>query len=143
MIQTDRLQKNVMENLCNPLGLGRTLPIVLAFLKARSNHTTTQADVASYFDVSAAATTVTLKRLEKAGLIKRAVLESNARANEITLTEKGRSMADSIIQTFETLNQEMMEGISDEEQEVFQNCMMKMQDNLRSKYGSKVTRREK
>lgn len=143
MVQTDRLQKNVMENLCNPLGIGRTLPVVLAYLQMRGTNYPTQADIAEYFDVSAAAITVTLKKMEKAGLVNRVAQENNARANDISLTKKGARMADEIISTYDHLNAEMMEGISDEELEIFLSCVMRMQNNLRDKYAQKVTRREK
>lgn len=143
MVQTDRLQKTVMENLCNPLGIGRTLPVILGYLKNRGTDYPTQADIAEYFDVSPAAITVTLKKMEKAGLVNRIAQKNNARANEVILTEKGTGMAAEILDIYDGLNLDMLEGITEEEMETFLNTLSKMQHNLREKYAQKVTRREK
>lgn len=143
MVQTDRLQKTVMDNLCNPLGIGRTLPVVLGYLKHRGTDYPTQADIAEYFDVSPAAITVTLKKMEKAGLIKRIVQQNNARANEVILTEKGKDMAAEILEIYDGLNLDMLEGLSKEEIDTFLATLSRMQNNLREKYAQKVTRRKK
>ena len=134
MILTDRLHRNAVESQINELGIHRSQHLALRYISYEGKDAT-QTDIAKALEISPAAVTVTLKKLEKSGLITRTPQESDARANSIELTEEARILLKKSCAIFKSVNAAMCEGITEEELDVFISCTNKMIENLK-KYSS-------
>ena len=129
-MRTDRFHRAAVEAQVPKLGVHRSQHIILMYL-ARAETPPTQCELAKIFEISAAAVTVTLQKLEKAGLVERSPQEGDGRANVIRVTEKGREMVRRTREMFEEVDTAMCEGITDEELDILLRCMTRMQQNLR------------
>lgn len=74
-----------------------------------------QAQLAENLEISPAAVTHVLKKLEEGGYIERIVNVSDNRSNQIRITEKGKQIIEKSILLFEETEQEMFRGFSREE----------------------------
>ena len=89
-----------------------------------------QKELACHFDISPAAVTVTLNRLECGGYITRSNPEGDNRSNRIAITEKGRSAVQCSEELFSRIDSTMVAGISKEQLAVFLQTLETMQKNL-------------
>lgn len=90
-----------------------------------------QKDIAKHFEISAAAVTVSLKKLESDGYIKRRSSENDNRFNEIEITELGKEVVDYSHSSFKSIDSVTFEGISSEEQETLAFLLDKIIENLK------------
>ena len=89
-IRTDRLHRQLVEaRITNDVGLHRSQHVMLMHL-SHAKEPPSQKELACHFDISPAAVTVTLNRLECGGYITRSNPEGDNRSNRIAITEKGR-----------------------------------------------------
>lgn len=87
-----------------------------------------QRELAELLHISPAAVANSLKSLEKGGYIHREPGATDARRNQVTVTEKGAAAVDGCIQVFEQVSRRMLSDFSPEEKEqlmVFQRRMLK------------------
>lgn len=89
-----------------------------------------QVELAEKFDVSAAAITVSLKKLEKGGYISRLVNRADNRSNQVSVTEKGNQVIQQSIQLFQDMDRCFFEGFSDEEVLLFMDFMDRAYRNM-------------
>ena len=73
---------------------------------------------------------VTLKKLEESGYVRRESDESDMRAIRVYLTERGKALHRSTIARLRENDTILMEGISEEEQAVLLQLLTKMRDNM-------------
>lgn len=126
---TDRMHRRIFENAAShEFGIHRSQHIMLMCLS--SGDQITQKTLAERMNISAAAVAVTVKKLEAGGFIERNVGTDDGRQNIIQLTEKGKSIVDKTQNLFTKIDSRMLEGISDEQLEVFYECLEKMHENL-------------
>lgn len=111
------------------IGLYRGQPPVLLML-SNSESGITQAQLAQELCVSPASVTVSLKRMEKAGLIERKPGENDARCNLVTLTDKGRVLLKEAEKLIGGIGERMFEGFSEEEIRVFTEFLCRLTKNL-------------
>jgi DNA-binding MarR family transcriptional regulator len=130
-IRTDRIHRATIESQLNKLGLHRTQHIILMYLSG-CDLPPSQADLAKAFEISPAAITVTLQKLERGGLIDRIPQEGNLRAKSIFITEAGRQMIAKTNELFQAVDAAMCAGIGEEEVDSFVNLLVRMQQNLRA-----------
>ena len=131
LMQTDRLHRAAIEAQVDKLGIHRSQHIVLMNI-SRQKEGTNQTDIASSLDISPAAVTVTLQKLERSGLIERHGDKKDGRAKTIQLTEAGK---DTVAQThglFLEVDDAMCAGITDEELDSLCSVLSKMINNLKS-----------
>ena len=74
--------------------------------------------------------TVTVKRLEKVGLVCKRPDETDLRVTRIYLTEKGRNISSELRQSLEENEQIMMKGFSEEEKAQLRSFLDRMTQNL-------------
>ncbi len=74
-------------------------------------------DMANGLGLGAPAATGLVARMEKAGFLTRHVEKDDARASRIRLTENGRAMADSAVQSLKQINESLAEGFDRSEME--------------------------
>ncbi len=91
-----------------------------------------QVELAEKFDVSAAAITVSLKKLEKGGYISRLVNREDNRSNQVSITEKGSEVIDYSIEMFREADRRLFNGFTDQDVERFLEYMKRVYTNLSS-----------
>jgi|GEM_PF-547029 len=130
-MRADRFHQIAIEAQVNRFGIHRTQHIILVYLM-RHPEPPTQAEIAKAFEISPAAVAVTLKKLESAGLIERKPCVDNSRANHIRITDAGREIVEQTHGRFVAVDTAMFDGVSDEEVELLEGILARMQENLRN-----------
>lgn len=108
------------------IGVGQ-VPI-LELLKA--NGTMTQRQIAEKIRVTPATICGTIKRMERAGLIRRASMESDGRVTCISLTETGDLLTAKAREAIEHAHQNLLSGFSEEECVQLQGFINRISNNL-------------
>ncbi len=103
-------------------------PPILLFLHENPN--ATQKDIADSLHISPASVAVSVKRMEKAGIISRATDKDDARRNNLSLTKKGAELNEFAIQTFDLVNNAKLSSLSDDELSLMLSIAKKMGKNL-------------
>ena len=97
---------------------------------ARSPDPLSQKEIARRMEITEAATTMCLKKLEAEGLITRMISKTDSRRREIAITEKGKKIISDTKLLFSEMDQEALQGFT--EQEMLSLCSMleRIQNNL-------------
>ncbi len=96
------------------------------------NEECTQKELADILMVTPASVTVSVRRLEKAGIIKRHTDETDLRCNRLSLTEKGIECGKICMEALDSVNRRAYEGMSDKDKEEAERILKKMTGNLKS-----------
>ncbi len=131
LMLTDRLHRMAIEAQIEKLGIHRSQHFILMQL-SREDGEVSQSEIAKKLDVSPAAVTVTLKKLEKSGLIERRTAEEDARTKIITLTDAGRKTVEKTHRLFLEVDEQMCGGMTDAELEALCGYLSKMTENLKA-----------
>ena len=89
-----------------------------------------QMELAEKFGVSAAAITVSLKKLEKGGYIVRQTDRTDNRVNHVEITEKGKEVVRRSLRIFAETDGLFFEGFSEEELERFFGFLCRVKENM-------------
>ena len=81
-------------------------------------------------NVTPAAVAVTLKKLEKSGIVAKTTSEKDNRYNEVTITAKGQQIVKESKKVFRSTDQQMFKDFSREELEQLQDYLGRVLDNL-------------
>ncbi len=128
---TDRMHRRAMEANLSALGIHRSQHRLLLHL-ARCGGAASQKELASYLQISPAAVTVTVKKLEKNKLLRRTVSKEDGRCKGLLITPLGKEVLERSYQAFSETDEIMMRGISEEEQKNMIGLFLRMQENLQS-----------
>lgn len=129
MIRTDHMHRALIDSRVRSLGFHRTHHRILMHL-ARQGKLLSQKDLAKHLDVTPAAVTCALKKLENDGYIERSLGHDN-RYNEIQITEKGIDLVNRTRAMFSEVDESMFIGFSDDELDTYISCLEKLQANIR------------
>lgn len=129
MIKTDHMHKAVIDCRVGSLGIHRTQHRILMHL-ARHEKLPSQKELAKHLDVTPAAVTGALKKIEKDGYVERTLGHDN-RYNELRITEKGRELVKKTRSLFCEVDSSMFDGFTDEELDTYISCLEKLQANIR------------
>jgi len=142
MIRTDHMHKAMIEGRVHEIGIHRTQHRILMHL-ARDGMLPSQKELAERLDITPAAVTGALKKIERDGYIERTLGHDN-RYNELKITEKGRELVKLTRRLFSEADTRMFEGFTDEELSIYISCLEKLQENMRKQMGEypKVTHRK-
>lgn len=124
----NRLHHAMVESRVGALGMHRSQHGMLLTVNFNSN--ISQKELAKRMEISPAAVTVTLKKLEAQGFIERFQLERDSRVNNIIVTEKGKDIIRKTGDIFSELDERTFEGFSDEELDIFISYLMRISQNL-------------
>ncbi|MBO4887506.1 MAG: MarR family transcriptional regulator [Firmicutes bacterium] len=91
-----------------------------------------QRDLAESLNVTPAAVAVTLKKLEKNGIVTKTASEADNRYNELTITEKGEQIVKDSKKAFHNTDMLMFRDFSREELEQLGEYLDRIADNLLS-----------
>ncbi len=89
-----------------------------------------QKEIANKLFVSAPTITVSMKRLESAGLIEKIPDKNDARIMRVHITQKGAETAAELHRITEKIENEMFDGFTTEEKIVFRRLLLQIRDNL-------------
>ena len=131
LILTDRLHRAAIEAQVEKLGIHRSQHFVLMGL-AHKDGQITQKDISDMLDISPAAVTVTLKKLEKSGLIERQTPDNDARTKIIKLTAAGAETVKKTHELFQQVDDAMCGGMTESELDALCGSLTKMTENLKA-----------
>ena len=130
LIRTNRMHKRLLDSsVCANIGLHRTQHIILMHL-AKEKFLTSQKALAEHLNITAAAVTGALKKLEAGGYIERKVGDGDNRYNEITITDLGRRVVDDSRAMFQEIDKSLFKDFSDGEILNFIGYLEKIQNNI-------------
>jgi len=89
-----------------------------------------QCDIAAAIGVSRASVGVSLRRMEKAGIVKRVINQKDSRYNLVSLTEKGRIMAQRSEDIMLSLSAKKLEGFTEEEADLLISMLERVEANM-------------
>ena len=118
-----RIQSQLAE-----VGLSRGQPPILMLLY--KNDGMSQKEMARALNLSPATMTVTLKRMEKAGLVLREMDEHDQRILRVHLSEKGREMCETGESRIGVVTAELLEGFTLEEQQQLNEYLGRIARNM-------------
>ena len=118
-----RIQSQLAE-----VGLYRGQPPILMLLS--KNDGMSQKEMARALNLSPATMTVTLKRMEKAGLVLREMDEHDQRILRVHLSEKGREMCETGESRIGVVTAELLEGFTLEEQQQLNEYLGRIARNM-------------
>lgn len=129
MIKTDHMHKALIDTRVKTLGIHRTQHRILMHL-ARHDKLPSQKELAEHLDVTQAAVTGALKKIEADGYVERTLGHDN-RYNELRITDKGRELVKMTRRLFCEVDSSMFEGFTDDELDTYISCLEKLQGNIR------------
>ncbi len=129
LIRVNRLHRSVVEKKFKELGVHRTQHMLLIYIE-KSDTPPSQKQIAQHFDVTPAAVAMSLKKMEKNGLIERTVSEYDSRVNVVKLSKKGINVLEQTRELFKTMDAAAIQGISDNDLETLGAALEKMTLNL-------------
>ena len=139
MILTNRMHKKLIDSsVCAKIGLHRTQHITLMHL-ARREKLPSQKELAEHLNITPAAVTATLKKLEQGGYIERTAGCDN-RYNEITITTLGKSVVEETKMMFTNIDTALFDNFTNEEISHFVSCFEKIQCNINKKMKNSIAK---
>lgn len=110
------------------LGLYYGQPFMLMTLSKSGE--ISQKELSQMMHNTPASVAVSVKRMEKAGMLTKTADENDLRINKINLTEKGKEMANKCRDSFHFVDEQMTKGFSEEELKTLENFYERMIKNL-------------
>lgn len=110
------------------VGLYFGQPQILEYVK--KHDCCTQKEIATAMHISPASAAVTLKRIEKAGLITRSTDKTDSRKNHISITQKGTDSLRDFRQICDATDEDMFRGFTPDEMETLHTLLLRLHKNL-------------
>ncbi len=123
-----RLHRKIIENTVGKQGIHQAQHRLLMHLAKREWNS--QKELADYIGVSTATVTVSLKKLERGGYIKKSIIPNDNRYNQLEITTKGRTVVKESSEIFNSIDEKMLEGFSEEEKKQFLEFLKRINNNL-------------
>ncbi len=120
--------KNTAKDMYQEFDMNRSSAGVLFMLHNRK--TMSQKELAKRLNVTAPSITSMIQKMEKSGYITRRTDEQDQRVMRLSLTEKGESLVQSVIDVSDRMEQILSEGMSLEERLLFRRLMLQINENL-------------
>ena len=124
-----RDHKSTIDSYVNETKLHKSQHRLLMVL-SRMEKNISQRDLAEMLNITPAAVAVTLKKMEKMGLVQRMVSEQDNRYTQVVLTDKGKKIVKESRKIFQYVDEKMFAGFSEEELEVFEEYLNRIKENL-------------
>ena len=122
------LHRYYLQHKAVSVGLYAGQPMVLEFLLQHGE--SAQKDIAAHAHVSAASVAVSLKRMEKNGLIAKTADAADLRRNKVQITEKGKEALAAFQAECNDLDDKMFHNLSDNERGQLDALLSRIIDNL-------------
>lgn len=128
MIMTSQMHRRMLEKNMEGTGIHRAQHRLLMTLS--DSHFLSQVELARHLGVSAATIAVSLKSMEKEGLICRKAKSEDNRANFVELTERGKQIAEQSKAYFDALDEQMYQGFTGEERKRLSEFLDRIYNNM-------------
>lgn len=125
-----RLQATRADQYMDQINLYRGQGMLLKFLSAYDGMT--HSEIAERLEISPAAVTKVIRRLEEQNYLKRQPDPKDDRISRVYIEPEGRKIADDIHRKFGQLDEQMFQGFSEEELEILFGYLLRMQSNLQT-----------
>lgn len=112
------------------VGLFRSQALVLFILSDQDG--LTHSELAEKLEISPAATTKVIKRLEGLNFLQRQPDPSDERVSRVFIRDEGRGVIQQIHKAFESIDQNLVKNFSLEEQKMLYGFLSRMYENLQS-----------
>ena len=129
--------KEQMNRLVDKIDLTTSQIHVLFYLRNRGDEEVIQKDIEETFNLSNPTVTGIIKRLEAKEFVTRTVSSKDARSKSIHLTEKSIAAKEEKKQTMHEDNKKGLEGITEEELDVLEECFIRMLNNMEGRCSNK------
>lgn len=130
MLKLCNKQKNVTENSFNREKIGIFPAQHRLLMELSTMETINQRDLSRKLNVSPATVTVSIKNLVKEGYIIKQNLEKDNRYNMLEITDKGKSIVERSLEIFNSIDENMFRGFSEDELITLNNMLTRMYNNL-------------
>ena len=128
MVNVCRLHHTRADQSMERIGLFRGQAFLLMILSQHDGMT--HSEIAEKLEISPAATTKVIKRMERAGYLQRQADPADERVSRVYLRDGGRALIAEIERAFGKLNRMMFDGLSEPELERFRDLLAHMAANL-------------
>lgn len=125
-----RLRATKADRFLEQIGLYRGQAHFLVILSRQDGMT--HSEIAEKLEISPAAATKVIKRLEKLKYLRRQPDPSDERVSRLYLQEKGHAVINEIHSSFRQLDQIAFQGLSDQQLQTLCNLLTHVQSNLQS-----------
>lgn len=132
MLVTSQMHRRLIEKKVGRTGVHRAGHRLLMTLACGFYQS--QVELARKMEVSPATIAVSLKSLEKEGLICRETVEKDNRVNFVALTKKGERIVEESRNIFDEIDRNMYRGFSTEERKQFLNYLIRIYDNMEQEW---------
>lgn len=102
------------------------------------NESLTQLQLVELTGLKAPTISITLRNMEREGIVARVKNDSDRRETHVSLTDKGRDMYKKILETLGRAEEIMLKGVSDKELKAARATADKMSANLLSELGEEI-----
>lgn len=126
--EISKLFHDKMRETCEKLGFKNGYRQILMFLA--HNDGATQVELVRVSHLKAPTISVTLKKMEDEGLVRREQDQNDMRHTHVHLTDKGKALDHKHFEQLKALEKVMFEGLSTEEEEILRLTLKKVRDNL-------------
>ncbi|MCH5252971.1 MAG: MarR family transcriptional regulator [Lachnospiraceae bacterium] len=128
MIMTNQMHRRMLEKKLEGTGIHRAQHRLLMTLAC--NRFRSQVELARRLEVSPATIAVSLKTLEREGMITKKAGAEDTRANFVELTEKGEKIVEESREFFDQLDERMYRGFSEEERRELCGFLKRVYENM-------------
>lgn len=125
-----RLRRTVYDQQLKPLGITRSQWWVLTNLTRHEGEGYMQVELARLLDVGKVALGGLISRLEENGFVKRVADKNDLRSKRVLISRKGASIIEKVQEVSKDLNAEILEGISEQEEELLVDLLSRVKKNL-------------
>ncbi len=134
LMKINRQHKRLIDSQVTEIGIHRTQHRILMYL-ARNGNLPSQKQLADYFEVTPAAITGSLQKLEADGYIQRKLGADN-RYNEVFITDAGKEIVERTRKLFAKVDNILFDGFSKDELAVFCQGLDRVINNLKEVDGN-------
>lgn len=128
MIYNERHHKRMLDLCAEKIGIDRTRNIILINI-LKEGRSLSQTSLAKKLNLTPAAITIAIKKLEADGLVEKRAARDN-RYNEITITESGKELLESTRMTFRGMDERIFADFTADELDTYTALMKKIGKNI-------------
>lgn len=103
---------------------------IIGYLYDHKDEEIFQRDIEAEFYIARSTVTCLVKQMEQKGYIARVAVERDCRLKRLCLLEKGEKIHERFLENIDRVEEEMREGISEDELQVFFKVATRIRDNL-------------
>lgn len=95
------------------------------------NESLTQLELVKITNLKAPTISITLRNMEREGIVSRSKNETDRRETHVSITDKGKKMYKKVLDVLAKAENKMLEGMTEKELKAMRTALGKMSDNLR------------